>query len=112
MEADGDKKTVILSGDRHHAEILSLEMGQDRPLFEITSSGLTEGYDPSWTLAWVTEKGAHPWRYRQGGEPRRVLPPFFGDNFGTLEIFWNSHEPRIKAAIRREDGVIAREIRF
>ena len=112
LDAHGDKKLIFLSGDRHHAEILSLSMGKGRQVFEVTSSGLTEGYDPRWTTGWAAEKGATPWRYRQAGEPRRTMPPFFGDNFGTLEIIWGPPQPQIRAAIRREDGSKARQIYF
>lgn len=77
--------TVLLSGDRHIAEISRIELpGWSRPLTEITSSGLTHSYEAA---------GDEPNRYR--------ISPLVGQrNFGLLEIDWSDDQPRINFELR------------
>lgn len=105
-------KIVLLSGDRHHGEILCRSEGGGRSLFEGTSSGITEGYEKRWQSEWASLKGARPWRYRDGIEPRRIMDAFFGRNFGTIEIQWNGNEAILSLAIRTEEGQVARKVVF
>jgi len=108
----GPAKVVLLSGDRHHAEILQCALEAKQVLFEGTSSGLTEGRERGWQSEWASLKGARPWRYRDGLEPRRISEAFFGRNFGTIELWWGGTEPVISLAIRTEDGQVVRKVIF
>lgn len=84
---------VILSGDRHLAELsVSLEP-LSYPLYDVTSSGFNQG-----TKAWrAPEKNRH-----------RVAAMPFGNNFGFITIDWASEtSPRVTLELRDEDGEIA-----
>ena len=74
---------VVISGDRHMAELARVETAPLRyPLWEITSSGLTH----SWEKATL-----EPNRHRIG----KVLPAL---NFGLIEVDWgNGGEVRLAA---------------
>ena len=103
---------ILLSGDRHFGEILRAPIQGKRPVFEITTSGLTEGYDPRWGTAWASQKSLSPLRFKGIPDPNRVMDPFYGRNYGTIEISWDVQPPRITAKIRREDGTMARQVDF
>ena len=60
LQGVGPAKVVLLSGDRHHAEILQCVLEARRVLFEGTSSGLTEGRERRWQSEWASLKGARP----------------------------------------------------
>lgn len=78
---------VILSGDAHFGEISRLrETSFGYPLWEITSSGLTE----SWP-----DPGPNPYRL---GEPVRET------NFGLLHINWRSRDPLLVFEIHSTSG--------
>tara|TARA_Y100000589_G_scaffold326246_1_gene365664 strand:- start:962 stop:2317 length:1356 start_codon:yes stop_codon:yes gene_type:complete len=81
---------IFISGDTHWAELSRDEEPDLYPLHDLTSSGLTE--------VW---KGIAPNR-------NRVLAPFLGANFGTVEIEWDDHDrgPRIVLSIHDEEGQI------
>jgi alkaline phosphatase D len=76
---------VLLSGDRHFAELSRLEDGSlHYPLYELTSSGLTHAFDAA----------DEPNRFRIGSlYPHR--------NFGAVRIDWGSGELALEA---REKG--------
>lgn len=79
---------ILLSGDRHIAEISVLkphESGLAYPLYEITASGLNSA------IGWL--KGEEENRYRLGRNYR-------ADHFGLLEIDWQQTDPLILAQIR------------
>ena len=81
-------RAIILSGDRHIAEISSISLDSlDYPLYDITSSGLTHSYE----------------KVEQRGEPNshRVNNILSGKkNFAQLEIDWSVSPPNVKAEIR------------
>lgn len=84
---------ILLSGDRHHAEISRLNpAGSQGALYDVTSSGLTE-------------------RSRVRDEPNRlrVGEVFVGGNFGALEVDWNQPDPPVRLQIRDEEGKVVRE---
>ncbi len=87
---------VILTGDRHLAEI-SLEPSRTGyPLFDVTSSSLNRPL---------------------GGSPdelnvRRVGRNFRAANFGTLSIDWSGELPVITACIRDHTGIPQRAVSF
>ncbi|RIL02570.1 MAG: hypothetical protein DCC75_13235 [Proteobacteria bacterium] len=74
--------TLIISGDRHHAEISKIALSSRRDLYEITASSFNQPREP----------GEEQNRYRVG--VRYMLP-----NFGAIEIDWGQFEPRVKAQI-------------
>ena len=81
-------RAILLSGDRHIAEISSIQLDSlDYPLYDITSSGLTHSYE----------------KVDQNGEPNqyRVNNILSGQkNFAQLEIDWSVIPPNVKAEIR------------
>jgi alkaline phosphatase D len=86
---------VVVSGDRHSAEISRVPAGDDAlayPLYDLTASSLNQGKGGG---------GDEPNRHRVG---RR-----YGDvNFGTIDIDWGgaAAEPRITLAVRDERGAV------
>ncbi len=78
---------ILLSGDRHIAELSKIELeGRRQPIYELTASGLTHSY----------EKADEPNQYR--------ISPLIGKkNFGILKIDWtNEGAPQLIAEIRGE----------
>ncbi|MEM7166491.1 MAG: alkaline phosphatase D family protein [Planctomycetota bacterium] len=82
------KNVIVLSGDRHHAEVsLDGKAGQlGEGLYDITASSLNQGRSS------VNESN----RYRVG-------EPYPGTNFGFLEIDWDRKQ--VQMEIRDEHGV-------
>lgn len=78
------KKLLLLSGDRHMAEISKLELEDlNEPIYECTASGLTHSYEEA------DEENI----YRHG--------PLIGKkNFGLLHIDWSNETPRITLEIK------------
>ncbi len=94
-EAQG---TIILSGDRHLAELMCLKAdatGIGYPIFEITSSSLNA---PSGN---VTKAGV---RFANEINSYRVGLTFFDVNFGFIEIDWSQPSPMIRLQVRDEKG--------
>jgi len=90
----GAKGVIVLSGDRHSAEISVLPPGAegpgpDYPLYEITSSAFNQSLRPN----------AEPNAYR-------VSARCFGPNFGTLEIDWEGEPAGLLIEIRGADGSV------
>ncbi|HTQ04275.1 MAG TPA: alkaline phosphatase D family protein [Polyangiaceae bacterium] len=81
---------VLLSGDRHFAELSCLRDGPGGyPLFELTSSGLTHAY----------ENADEPNRYRVGSlYPHR--------NFGVVRVDWSAETLTLEARARGGGVVI------
>ncbi|MGB3183992.1 MAG: alkaline phosphatase D family protein [Cyclobacteriaceae bacterium] len=79
---------ILLSGDRHIAEVSRLQPeGMRRPLYEITSSGLT-----------------HTWRDARNEQNRhRVGELIIARNFGLMEIDWSGAKPAVQVRIIGED---------
>jgi len=71
--AKSDTPTVLLSGDRHHAEISKLDQPNNTPLFEITSSSLNTSRGNN-----TTEPNAH-----------RVGQVLTVNNFGLIRFDWD-----------------------
>ncbi len=74
----------ILSGDRHMAEISMGDVGANKSIYEITSSGLTH----SWS-----KMKSEPNQYRVGDIIAQL-------NFGVLRIDWSGSEPKVTADIK------------
>ena len=80
------KRPIIISGDRHMAEISKMAVpGLRSPLYDFTSSGLTH----TWSSKIATEENQY-----------RVSKLVIEKNFGMLLIDWSSNEPTITFEIR------------
>jgi alkaline phosphatase D len=80
---------VVLSGDRHLAELSVMDAGIGYPLFDLTSSGLNQA-----NKRWVAlEKNRH-----------RVATMNRGDNFGMVRIDWSRDDPLIILEIHDDEG--------
>jgi alkaline phosphatase D len=87
---------VFISGDRHHAEISCLPEGLvGYPLYDITSSGITEGGGV----------GKEENRYR-------VAKLWNANNFGAIQIDWSQANPTVSLEIRDEKGNEVRQVSF
>jgi alkaline phosphatase D len=83
---------IALSGDRHLAELSMMDAGIGYPLYDLTSSGLTQA-----TLKWrKLETNRH-----------RVMTMNFGNNFGLIHIDWSAPEPVVRLQIRDDAGEVA-----
>lgn len=74
IEEANAKNTVVISGDRHIAELSKLELNNDKELYDFTSSGLTH----TWSEAWK-ENNQH-----------RLGDLIIAKNYGLLTIDWTS----------------------
>ncbi len=78
------KRVILLSGDRHIAEISKLDIGgMESPLYEFTSSGLTHSYS-----SFISEPNRH-----------RISEVCSELNFGVLQITWGQ-QIEVQAMIR------------
>lgn len=87
IEQSGAPGVVLLSGDRHHAELSRHDEAVSYPLYDLTSSGLTH----------VAPAGPEPNRHRIG-ELVNVL------NFGLVTIDWDADPITLQLQIRDQDG--------
>jgi alkaline phosphatase D len=96
LEKYPDKKAVLISGDRHIAEISKIDLpGLSYPLYDFTSSGLTH----SWREAAV-EPNRH-----------RVSDFIVGLNFGLILIEKKGHgKLNVRFEIRGENDVLLDEL--
>lgn len=80
---------VILSGDRHLAELSVLDAGLGYPLYDLTASGLTQA--------------SKKWRKLETNR-HRVATMNFGDHFGMVTVDWDRPDPVVGLQIRDADG--------
>lgn len=81
------KGAILLSGDRHIAEISKLEVeGMGYPLYDVTSSGLTHTWE---------ENREEPNQHRVGDMIARL-------NFGLLHYEWEEEQVTVTMEIRGE----------
>ncbi len=80
---------IVLSGDRHLAELSMMDGGVGYPIYDLTSSGLNQA-SKSWR---PFEANGH-----------RVGTMNWGDNFGLIAIDWDRPDPRISLEIRDAEG--------
>jgi alkaline phosphatase D len=89
---------VIISGDRHLAEISRLPAGKggaDYPLYDVTSTSLNA---PSGNM---TKAGT---RFANEINPYRVGLTYFDTNFGFIEVDWTQPSPALRLQVRDEKG--------
>lgn len=94
------KGVVLLSGDRHLAEIMRLPADEHAigyPITEVTSSSLNA---PSGN---ITKAGV---RFANEINRYRVGLTFFDVNFGGIEIDWEQTPPLVRAQVRDEKGAV------
>ncbi|MDX2144274.1 MAG: alkaline phosphatase D family protein [Rhodospirillaceae bacterium] len=77
---------IFVSGDTHYGEISRLDRKAGSPLWDITSSGLTE--------IWATV----------APNSNRIGTAHLGHNFGTLDLDWQPTGMEITAQIHGADG--------
>ena len=82
---------VFLSGDRHFADLSVIDGKVGYPLFDLTSSGLTQG--------------ARQWRPLSANS-QRVAGMSFDNNFGLIAVDWEKADPVVSLQIRDVDGDI------
>lgn len=87
----GADRLICLSGDTHYAEISRLDVNTPYPLWDITSSGLTEVWP-------VLPPNA-----------RRVGEAYRDRNFGLLTVGWDAARPTVLAEIRDVAGAVRLE---
>ena len=85
---------LLISGDTHWGEMSKVEQGLDYPLWDVTSSGLTQEW-----------KDVSPNKNRQGDFTAEV-------NYGFIEIDWQQTDPSILFGLRDVKGrtVMSREM--
>lgn len=79
---------IVLSGDRHHAELSRMDPGLGYPLYDLTSSGLNMARGHK-----VYEPNGH-----------RIKGPYFFNHFGVVRIDWTKMDPSITLEIRNIEG--------
>jgi alkaline phosphatase D len=82
---------IVLSGDRHFAELSVMDAGIGYPLFDLTSSGLNQG--------------SRRWRKPEANGHRLAIMNQ-GNNFGMVVIDWERKDPLVRLQIRDEEGDI------
>ncbi len=82
---------IILSGDRHAAEISRLDGVLPYPLFDVTASAMNQTLRPD-----------------NEENPHRIGDRYFKENFGLLKIDWSKPKPSITMEIRGLKGNVAR----
>jgi alkaline phosphatase D len=90
---------IILSGDRHTAELSVERQAGPYPLYDLTASSLNNPLKPTDAIE---------------GNTRRLGEVYRGENFGTVTIDWDQPDPRIGLKIVGLDGkeVVAHEVRL
>lgn len=79
---------ILISGDTHWAEFSRLDLDGGYPLWELTSSGLTE----EWAEV--------------SPNKNRVGQPWAKANYGLIEIFWDRPSPQVTLSIKDVTGRI------
>jgi alkaline phosphatase D len=105
------KGVVVVSGDRHMAELSRLTPadGVPYPLYDLTTSGLNQ---PPPATPKEGQKAAP--KKPQTNRYRLHERPYTGSNFGLLRIKWDGPSPslRLEACGMEGQAVISREIAF
>ena len=79
--------SIIISGDRHSAEISEFHLPDGFPLLDITSSAMNQRQRPN------SEKNTY-----------RIGEKYFNENFGLIEIDWSQKKPSVEVSIRDLQG--------
>ena len=87
----GAHGVFFISGDVHRGEISAMDGGVGYPLYDLTSSGLTEGS--------ITKVKSADWPNRH-----RIGTLDSTTNFGVIEFDWSRKDPLIRLQIRDDAG--------
>ena len=88
IEKTAPANLLLLSGDRHLAELSRIDLpGLHGPLFELTSSGMTH------------TEGARDKNILNEKNPHRVGPQLITKNFALLTINWEGERPAVNASV-------------
>ncbi|RUO73418.1 alkaline phosphatase D family protein [Idiomarina ramblicola] len=85
---------ILISGDTHWGEISYYDDDLDYPLWEVTSSGLTQEW-----------KDVSPNKHRIGQFINKV-------NYGALDVDWEKDDPVVTLGLYDEGGDVVNEHRF
>ncbi|XP_057832015.2 uncharacterized protein LOC131042706 isoform X2 [Cryptomeria japonica] len=108
--ADSNQTGVIfISGDIHFGEITRYDCGVGYPLYDITSSGLTQAVEyavpPSMSFLVRVAALLTPSTMRVFGKHCRYKSCVYGKpNFGAIQIDWNANPVVIKVEVRDVHG--------
>lgn len=94
------KGVVMVSGDRHLAELSLLQPadGAPYPLYDMTTSGLNQP---------VAKEAEYDSKHPPKGPPNRFRlheRPYTGSNFGLIRINWDTTGPSIRLDVRGLSG--------
>ena len=97
---------LLVSGDRHHAELARIDPGPSHQQHEGAQAQATPELAPPYALYELTASSLNvPTRFKNEICPYRVGSPYFDANFGSLEIDWDTDDPTLTLRIHRaEDG--------
>ena len=85
LQSTKPRGVLLLSGDRHIAEVSRIQLRDyPYPIYEVTSSGLTHSY---------SAVGSEPNRYRVGEVVTQL-------NFGLMEIDWKAKPLKVNVQIK------------
>ena len=102
------KGVVVISGDRHLAELSALtpDDGAPYPLYDLTTSGLNQPKEPDAKFA--APNKPQPNRHRLHEHP------YTGSNFGLMRIKWDAPNPSLRLEVCGLAGevVLSRDIPF
>lgn len=85
---------MLLSGDTHWGEVSKYEDNMPYPLWEVTSSGLTEEW-----------KEVSPNKHRVGKYTHKV-------NYGFIDIDWSKSDPLIHFGLKNINGAVVNSTEF
>lgn len=94
IESTGAQGVVFLSGDVHFAEISRTDEGP-YPLYDFTSSGLTQSPDPTWHQSVNS--------FRRPGKVHRE------QSFGVVQVDWDGDGTQLRLQARTLNGKVAFE---
>jgi alkaline phosphatase D len=104
------KGVVVISGDRHLAELAALTPtdGAPYPIYDLTTSGLNQP---------VTKESEYTSKNPPKGSPNRYRiheRPYTGSNFGLLRVKWDGPDPSLRLEVCGLGGevVLSRDIPF
>ena len=87
IQKSGAGGVVLISGDRHSAEISCLKEGMNYPLYDLTSSSLNQ------PATWHNEWNEH-----------RLGSKYVKENYGVINIDWQQKDPVLTFHIKDING--------
>jgi alkaline phosphatase D len=104
------KGVVVISGDRHLAELSALTTadGVPYPLYDLTTSGLNQP---------IAKESEHTMKNPPKPQPNRYRlheRPYTGSNFGLMRVKWDGPNPSLRLEVCGLVGevVLSRDVPF